>query len=136
MFHIHGVLLQKPLENSQGIHVFPHGQRLAKKLALSQAIGGGESGGKWFQIREIAHFSEALLDSCTRKGSHRIVIVSKLGASPCPKRCASHAQADCALSPQTVDVSQKHARPYCTNAAEQSQQLNKLTLESAKSYPC
>ena len=127
MFHIHGVLLQKPLENSQGIHIFPHGQRLAKKLALSQAIGGVKVG---------ENVSEALLDSCTRKGSHRIVIVSKLGASPCPKRCASHAQADCALSPQTVDVSQKHARPYCTNAAEQSQQLNKLTLESAKSYPC
>ena len=127
MFHIHGVLLQKPLENSQGIHIFPHGQRLAKKLALSQGIGGVKVG---------ENVSEALLDSCTRKGSHRIVIVSKLGASPCPKRCASHAQADCALSPQTVDVSQKHARPYCTNAAEQSQQLNKLTLESAKSYPC
>ena len=107
---------------------------VAKKLALSQAIGG--MGAKWFQIREIAHFSEALLDSCTSKGSHCIVIASKLSASPCPKRCASNAQADYAVSPQAVDVSQKHAGPYCTYAAEQSQQLNKLPLESAKSYPC
>ena len=103
---------------------------------------GSASRKSWLCLKPLGgvkvgeNVSEALLDSCTRKGSHRIVIVSKLGASPCPKRCASHAQADCALSPQMVDVSQKHARPYCTNAAEQSQQLNKLTLESAKSYPC
>ena len=44
-----------------------------EKVGVVSSHWGGESGGKWFQIREIAHFSEALLDSCTRKGSHRIV---------------------------------------------------------------